>query len=117
MSEMIDPTTRTAPAIFLINVMSKESDPRNLLSHFKIDQVEGQPTLVNVELKINGVEVDFSKAITEMWDRLHSSHGDDVLKKAKELLRQTRFEKLNALLEEAEWKIEDELNTLFNKKD
>ena len=113
---MIDPTRRDTPGIFLINVMSAEAKRGDLLEHFKINLIRNEPTKVEVELKINGVEVDFSRAITEMWNRLQDSYNADVMQKAKDLISQTRFEKLNELLQDAEYKISEELEELFNNK-
>lgn len=114
---MIDPTRRDTPSIFLINMMSAEAERGDLLEHFKITLVENTPTKVKVELKINGVEVDFSRSITEMWNRLQESYDADVMQKAKELISQTRFEKLQDLMQEAEYKIEAELEELFKNRD
>lgn len=117
MSELIDPTLNDTPSIFLLNMMTAEAKRGDLLEHFKITLNTNEPTKVEVELKINGVEVDFSKSITEMWNRLQASYDEDVLEKAKELVSQTRLQKLNDLLQDAEYKIQAELEELFNKRD
>lgn len=114
---MINPTLRNTPSIFLINMMSAEAKRDELLEHFKITTVKNTPTKVEVELKINGVEVDFSRAITDMWNRLQETYRADVMQKAKDLISQTRFEKLQDLMQEAEYKIEAELEELFKNRD
>lgn len=114
--EVVGPTDHTTPAIYLLNTMSREAKRSDLLEHFKIKRVDGQKTTVEVELKINGMPVDFSKSIQEMWDRMFNRYEDDVLEKAKELLSATRFDKLNQILSAAEDEIEKEVKNLFDSK-
>lgn len=112
--EIVCPTDRTTPAIYLLNTMTREVKRGDLLEHFKIPLVDGQKTVVEVEMKINGVPVNFSESIQDMWDRMFSSYEDDVLRKAKELLSATRFDRLNDLLNVAEWEIEQEVTKLLD---
>ena len=115
MTQMIDPVSRSIPGIFIINTMTAEAKRGDMLKHFNVDVVSGKKVMVKVEMKINDVEVDFCKSLTEMWNRLQESYDADVLAKAKELVSNSRFEKLNQLLADAEYKIEDELNSLMIK--
>ena len=114
--ETINPADHSTVAIYLINTMSREAKHVNLLEHFKIKRVVGDAVTVDVELLINGVPVDFQKSIEEMWERLSSRYNEDVLEKAKQMLSNTRLGKLNDLLDNATWQIEEELNTLFKSE-
>jgi hypothetical protein len=116
MSEIINPTEHSTASIFLINAMAKAVAPGGLFEHFKIPTNSGQPVEVEVELKINGVEVPFKETLNEMWDRMRSRYKEDILEKAHELISQSRFEKLNDLLADAEYNIKAELQELFGKE-
>lgn len=116
MSEMISPVANNTPGIFLLNTMTREVSRGSILEHFRVVREDGKDVLVNVEMKINGVEVDFSKSVTEMWERLSSQFDEKVLEKAKELVSESRFEKLDNIMKQAEDQIQAELETLFQKK-
>ena len=103
-------------SIFLLNTITREVSRGDILEHFRIVHEHGKPTLVEVEMKINGVEVDFSKSVTDMWERLSSRFDQEVLEKAKDLVSESRFEKLGEIMRQAEYQIHDELEVLFQKK-
>jgi hypothetical protein len=111
--EKISPVDRTPHSIMLINAMTRSVGRGDLLEHFKIVREDGKNVEVDVELLINGVHVDVKKTLDEMWERLVSKYHEDVLEKSKELLSQSRLNKLDELIRDAEWKIEEELNKLF----
>lgn len=110
------PTDHTTPAIFLINAISREAPRGDVLNHFNIVTKEGHKPEVDVELTINGVSVDFEKTVNEMWERLSNRFDEKVLEKAKELVSMSRFSKIEELIQDAEWKIEEELEKLFGDK-
>jgi hypothetical protein len=116
MSEKINPTAHTTPAVFLINTMAREAKGKDLLEYFRVQRDGKEPPSVTVELKINGVEVDFSKSVTEMWARLRARHHEDILEQAKELVSNSRLEKLNDIIQLAEFRINNEIEVLFNEK-
>jgi len=95
--------------------MSREAKRADLLEHFKIKTADGENTFVEVEMKINGVEVDFSKSVTEIWERMQSSYDEDLLEKAKELVGVMRLERLQDIIQGVEDKLEREVNELFSK--
>ena len=109
----VDLASRTTGAIYLINAMTREVKHAEMLDHFNLEQIEGKNVHVNVELLINGVSVDFTKTLEEMWNRMCSSYDSDVLEKAKSLLSTTRFENLSNMLQQAESDMCDELHKLF----
>lgn len=111
--EKISPVERTTPGIYLLNTMSREAKLSDLLEHFKIERVKGESVKVEVELKINGVPVNFSKSVEEMWERMLSSYNKDVLEKAKELISKTRFDGLNRIMDSVEYQMQCELEKLF----
>lgn len=114
MSEMISPVSETAAGVVLINAMSDEAKRQDLLEYFKVEiPTDGSFTKVKVEMKINGVEVNFSCAVTDMWNRLSDRYEEDVLEKAKELVGQSKLQRLTDLLQEAEYEIETEIRSLF----
>ena len=115
MSEMINPVSNDTAGIFLLNTITREVPRADIIEHFRIYQ-GGDRTLVEVEMKINGVEVDFSKSVTDMWERLSSRFDEKVLEKAKDLVSESRFEKLGEIMRQAEYQIQDELEALFQKK-
>lgn len=115
---LVNPTAHTTPGIYLINVMTRETQgKRDILEHFKIDPDPSKRSdLVEVELKINGVSVDFEKSVNEMWERLSSRFDENVLEKAKELVSGSRLDKLSDILNRVEWELKDEVEKLFNVK-
>ena len=113
MSEQISPTSYNTPSIFLLNAISREACRADLLDHFKIVREDGKPTLVNVEMKINGVEVDFSATVNDMWKRLSSTFEEKVLEKAKELIRETRSDRFNEIVQQSERILLRDLEALF----
>lgn len=114
MPSNVDCTARTAPAIMLLEAMVRESKIAELDKKFGLPAVPLRNEFVRVELKINGVEVDFVKTAQEMWERLESQHEADVLEKAKELVGRTRLDKVHQLMERFEWEIEQELLKLVD---
>lgn len=108
----INPTEHSTCGIFLINMMSEDVPHGELLKHFRIEQTYNEPTLVDVTMQINGVPVDFKKSLEEMWSRLFLTYENDVLEKAKTLVSRSKFDKLNDILEQAEYSIMDELRNL-----
>ena len=116
MSEMISPVSDDIAGVFLINTMSDEAKRQDLLDYFKVEiPTDGSFIKVKVEMKINGVEVSFSRAVTDMWNRLSDRYEEDVLEKAKELVGQSKLQRLTDLIQEAECEIEAEIRTLFKQ--
>ena len=113
MTEMVCPVSKTTPGIFLLNCMSREAKNANLLEHFKIKTADGENTFVEVKMTINGVEVDFSKSITEMWERLQFQYDEDLISKAKELIIGDRFYRFNESIYELECNFKEEVDKLF----
>lgn len=114
--EKINPTDRTTSSIMLINAMTHECKHSDILEYFRIERVNGLDTTVDVELIINGVHVDVKKSLDEMFKRLVSRYDDKVLEKAKELLSESRLNRLSRLIQNAEYNIEQELNQLFKEE-
>lgn len=114
---IVNVTDNTAPAIMLINAMAREAPRDELLSTFNHPQFPLTHSSVDVRLTINGVEVDFMKTAQEMWDRLRRHHREDVEKCAKELLSQTRFDKLGELIQKVEWEIGQEIEKLLHDRE
>lgn len=113
--EKINPIDGKNSSILLLNAMTRECKHGDILEHFKIEQEEGLDSTVGVELIINGVHVDVKKSLDEMFDRLVARYDEKVLEKAKELISETRLGRLQDLLQDAEFKIEQELNLLFKE--
>ena len=115
MTSHVDPTSRTTPGIFLLNMIAREAPHAQMIEHFRLTDPHssGHVRTVEVKMTINGVEVDFERSVNEMWERLSSSFDAQVLEKAKELLKLTRFSNLEDILQRAEWAIENELERLF----
>lgn len=107
MTEIVNILNRKTPEMLLFVLMVKESDsPRgDLDSYFNLNGENN----VEVELKVNGVELKFTPLIERLCEKL----DEHILEKAKELLSRSRLEKLEQILSEAEWKIEQELEKLM----
>ena len=112
---MLNPITNDTAGVFLINIMAASPRRQDLLEHFKIQNPANGITLVEVEMKINGVEVDFSRSVTDMWNRLHDCYEEDVIEKATELVGMSKLDRLASIIREAEQEIESEIRTLFNR--
>lgn len=116
---IVDCTDRTAPAIMLLNAMTRECQVSRLdiLTKFNIPQVPLVDQCVKVCLTVNGVEVDFVKTSQEMWDRLAKGYDEAVLEKAKELISLSSFSNLadtiNDVISEAQARLERELGAIM----
>ena len=104
---IVNVTNHNPASVLLLEAMVKKAGKNNLLQTFGIESNSGGN--VEVQLTVNGENVDFESTVNEMWTRLTTNYETHVLERAKELISCTRLNKLHNLLQDAEWKIEEEL--------
>jgi hypothetical protein len=107
----ISPGEHSTAGVFLINTMSAHAPRADLLEVFRFK--EGEPRVVEAELRINGVEVNFRAAIEDCWGRLSNRFDEATLEKAKELVKASRLRKMQDIIERAEWELSNEIEQLF----
>lgn len=79
------------------------------------EKLVGKGRMVDFVTTVNGVEIDLSSALREMWDRLEKSVDKRVEERAVELISGTKFQKLFLALERAEWEIKDAIRESLGK--
>jgi hypothetical protein len=109
---------RTTPvAVIVMNAMAatKGVDPDDFLKTFNIE-VPTNPTddypVVEMEVRINGVLVPFLQEVEIGLNKIVDDHERDVKKAALEMLKASRLSSLLSALDNAEWRIEDEIQRL-----
>lgn len=115
-SERLSVVSNDTAGRFLINMIAVETPRQDVLNKFRFSTEPGQTAMADVALTINGVPVNFTRAINDMWERLTADYDEDVKKAAKELIRSSRFNELSHLLERIEWSISAEIEKLFPSK-
>ena len=98
---------------FLINVIAAEALGKDLLNKFRFSEEDGHHAMADVVLTINGVPVNFTRAINDTWERLVAGFDEAVLKEAKALVSASRLDKLSEILTNAEYRISQEIEELF----
>lgn len=112
---IVSPTSNTTEGRVAINIMSAEAATDKLYEHFKLVTIPGQDVTVDVQMTINGVPVDYSRSIIDLWERVKAHRDKEVLAKAKELISMTRFSKLNERLDDLEYAAIREIDALMSE--
>lgn len=103
--EQVNVTDESSAAIWILEAMvSHVGDDGDILEVFK-----PTGTLVEVELRVNGIKVDAVKALSEAWRRLEAEFEKHARDKAVEMLTGAGLKQLFEEIEFAEWKIRDRL--------
>jgi hypothetical protein len=110
-----EPEPDGTAAVLIFNEMVRMLNKRdNIAVKFGLEDREKEDcNVVNVEMTVNGVPVDPIVALTECWTRMVAHYERDVADKAMEMLKATRLGSLLYILQDAEWRLEDELRSLF----
>lgn len=99
--------------VLLLNAMSevKGLSPNDFLEHYGITTPNPSP-MVEVEVRVNGVVVPFVEVAEVGLDLMVKRYEADVKRAALDLLKGSRLYDLQMALEQAEWRIEDEISKL-----
>jgi hypothetical protein len=122
MTEKYQPISRknwgTIMSIVLWEAMVRESKPEDMAQKYGIEcpTPKGKELEVEVDFRVNGVPLNFKKTVEELGARMESRFDEEVLKKAKELVNLTRFERLSEIINNAEYQIEQEIERVFNEQ-
>jgi len=115
MPEIFNVLGQRGAEILVFNAMAKVAERiennNDILKAFNL-KAEGVETKAEVSVFVNGVEVPFTKCFAEGISCLMDQYEEDVKKKAKELILQTKLTNLQYALEQAEWIVEQELDKL-----
>lgn len=96
----------TTSSIMLFNAMCEKASKSDLKQVFKIEA--GDP-MVDVQLLVNGVEVDFVAMINHVWNQLCTNNDALALEKAKQIVTEAALDDLYEVMSTAKWKIENAL--------
>jgi hypothetical protein len=110
-----EPEPDGTAAVLIFNEMVRMLNKRdNIAVKFGLEDREKEDcNVVNVEMTVNGVPVDPIVALTECWTRMVQHYERDVADKAMEMLKATKLGSLLYILQDAEWRLEEELRSLF----
>jgi hypothetical protein len=103
-----DLTKHNFLAIAVIHIMTEETRNTNdFIERFKL--VPGGNSDVEIDIKINGVEVNFQHFMNE----LERQHSDMLTKRAHELLKENGVSKLQDIISDLEKNIESKIEEVF----
>jgi hypothetical protein len=108
MKERIEVGTQSPMDILLIELMAREAG-NDFIEHFHLEYGPGKPPSVEVEMTINGISVSVKDELKKLIRQLEDRFEQAVLERAQELVSASRLENLRQALDEAEWKIREEL--------
>jgi ribosome-associated translation inhibitor RaiA len=110
MSERVNPLDGSAAGILLMNAMSAGAKDTEFDRLFvEPSRAKGEPIKVDVVLLVNGHEVPFMKCVNDAWKSIDERVDEMVREKAMELVSKSRLDGLMRALDDAEWRIEEEL--------
>lgn len=71
----------------------------------------------NIEFKVNGHELPFSKVVEEIYKRMEDSLEKRAAEKALEIIMMSGFQELVQTMQSAEWKIREKIKEVTGLKD
>jgi len=117
MKQTVDILERRTAPMLLMNAMAALSEGKKLdyIDLFQIKVGEPDSNMMQVEVTVNGVAVDFTGALQEGLDIIFDAVDQHVKDKALELLKEhPTLMNLQYELESADWKIRDALDKLVS---